>query len=344
MRTVSLICTCAGLLALLLVLRTWAWWQQGGATAGAFILEVKEGASLSSVSRQLAARGALDHPWLWNAVARLGGRDADIKRGEFEMDRSMSPARLLDMLVAGRVRQYKVTLPEGITLAGALEILQGERVLEPVLDGSGDPRLLALVEDAVSAEGQFFPDTYTYRRGDTDLSVLTMAHRRMRQVLAQHWQGRADGLPYRDVRDALVMASIVEKETGHAEERGRIAGVFVRRLQRNMRLQTDPAVIYGLGGDFDGNLRRSHLRDADNPYNTYRHRGLPPTPISLPGQAAIEASLHPADGSELYFVARGDGSHAFSETLRQHREAVRQYQLNRKKRYRSSPEPVEEQP
>jgi UPF0755 protein len=197
--------------------------------------------------------------------------------------------------------------------------------------------LLLLVEPAASPEGLFFPDTYSYSRTDSDLGILSLAYRRMQEVLDRSWQGRQVGLPYANAYEALVMASVVEKETGLAAEREQIAGVFVRRLRTNMRLQTDPAVIYGLGSGFDGNLRRRHLEDSANPYNTYQHKGLPPTPIALPGRAAIEAALHPATGSELYFVARGDGSHQFSDTLAEHLRAVKTYQFTRRKNYRSAP-------
>ena len=157
-------------------------------------------------------------------------------------------------------------------------------------------------------------------------------------ILEEEWQGRAPYLPYQTPYEALIMASIVERETGLPQERGEIAGVFVRRLQTGMKLQTDPTVIYGLGQAFDGNLRRRHLVDESNPYNSYRHKGLPPTPIALPGRAAIHAALHPVDGTALFFVARGDGGHVFSTTLAEHQRAVRKYQLQRRKDYRSSPE------
>jgi UPF0755 protein len=243
------------------------------------------------------------------------------------------------MLVAGRVVQYSVTLPEGITLAEALAVMQSSEALDARLDGTRDPRLLALIEPWTEPEGLFFPDTYVFTRGQTDLEILRLAHQRMRALLDMAWNERDSELPYQEPYEVLVMASIIEKETGVPEERERIAGVFVRRLQRGMRLQTDPTVIYGLGEDYAGNLRRSHLRDMTNLFNTYRHAGLPPTPIALPGEAAILAAVHPAPGQELYFVARGDGSHAFSRTIEEHTRAVQQYQLQRREDYRSSPPP-----
>ena len=200
-----------------------------------------------------------------------------------------------------------------------------------------DPRLLALVAPHSTAEGWFFPDTYSYVRNDCDIDILRQAHLRMQGMLAAAWQTRDEKLPYQDAYQVLTMASIVEKETGLAAEREQIAGVFVRRLQKRMRLQTDPTVIYGLGPEYQGNLQRKHLRDSSNLYNTYRHHGLPPGPIALAGEAALRAATQPAPGSALYFVARGDGSHVFSDTLEQHEKAVRNYQLNRRKDYRSSP-------
>lgn len=186
-------------------------------------------------------------------------------------------------------------------------------------------------------EGLFFPDTYSYARGDTDFSILQRAHSAMLVVLEEEWQQRAQPLPYETPYEALIMASIIERETGLPEERTQISGVFSRRLQQGMLLQTDPTVIYGLGDAFDGNLQRRHLADESNPYNTYRLAGLPPTPIALPGRAAIHAALHPDSGTALYFVARGDGGHAFSNTLSEHNQAVRDYQLQRKKNYSSTP-------
>jgi UPF0755 protein len=315
----------------------WQWWHYPMNGQQAAEVLVGEGSSLSAVAAELAGKGALQWPRLWSSIARLQGVDGQIKRGEYRFDETRSPAQLLAALVAGRVIQYSVTLPEGISLDEALGILQQQEPLQALLDGSGDPRLFELVAPMAAPEGLFFPDTYIYSRGESDLDILRSAHRRMLSVLDAAWENRDVGLPYADSYAALIMASIVEKETGLAEEREHIAGVFVRRLERDMRLQTDPTVIYGLGPAFDGNLRRRHLDDSANPYNTYKHKGLPPTPIALPGAAAIEATLHPAAGEALFFVARGDGSHQFSATLEEHQQAVKAYQLQRRKDYRSAP-------
>jgi UPF0755 protein len=338
MKKLVILC-CVLLMALTVTaMSLWQWWHNPFATQRSAVVMVGEGSSLASVADELVRRDVLRRPQLWRGIARLQGLDGQIKRGEYEFTALMSPADLLAMLVAGTVRHYSVTLPEGITLAMALAILQQQPEVKALLDGVSDPRLKGLLEPGQAAEGLFFPDTYSYIRGDSDLDILKRAHRRMQEVLTQSWSMRStDELPYSGPYEALIMASVVERETGVAEERRRIAGVFVRRLQKRMRLQTDPTVIYGLGPEFDGNLRRRHLEDKSNPYNTYKHRQLPPTPIALPGREAIDAALHPLAGSELYFVARGDGSHQFSDTLEQHLQAVRQYQLQRRKNYRSSP-------
>ena len=315
----------------------WHWWESPSGARNEVTILVGEGSSLGSVAQELSAQKLLRWPKMWRLIARLQGLDSQIKQGEYRFAAAASPASLLHALVIGATVKYKVTLPEGISLYTALGILQAQEPMVKLLDGVDDPRLLSLVQPAVSPEGLFFPDTYSYSRTDSDLGILSLARRRMREVLDNSWQQREPDLPYADAYEALVMASVVEKETGLATEREQIAGVFVRRLRENMRLETDPAVIYGLGPDFDGNLRKRHLTDRTNPYNTYRHKGLPPTPIALPGRAAIEAALHPAPGTALYFVARGDGSHQFSDTLTEHQQAVRTYQLARRKNYRSAP-------
>lgn len=306
--------------------------------AGGFQLTVAEGDSLRAVAGKLQRAGVLETPLLVTLYGRWTGIDQDIKQGEYLLPEHSTAASMLALLQSGAVIQYQVTLPEGITLARALEILSSQERLDIVLEGVSDARITALVKPHTVAEGLFFPDSYHYSRGATDWSILQRAHKAMTNVLAQEWSGRASELPYETPYEALVMASIVERETGLPSEREQISGVFVRRLQRGMRLQTDPTVIYGLGAGFDGNLRRIHLQDDSNPYNTYRHKGLPPSPIALPGRAAIHAALHPAAGKALYFVARGDGGHVFSASLAEHNKAVRKYQLRRAANYRSTPE------
>jgi len=337
-RRLLLILILLGLCGLAAVREVERRWQQpldvppGGST-----LTVAAGDSLRSVVNKLNGEGILPYPNLVVLYGRWTGLDQQIKRGEYLLPEQSTAQSLLQLLQEGKVIQYQVTLPEGITLARALDILARQSGLERVLEGPGDARISELVKPREFPEGLFFPDSYHYTRGTTDWQLLQRAHRNMLQVLAEEWQGRASGLPYENPYEALIMASIIERETGLPEERQEIAGVFVRRLQQGIRLQTDPTIIYGLGAEFDGNIRRSHLADAGNPYNTYRHAGLPPSPIALPGRAAIHAALHPAAGKTLYFVARGDGGHEFSATLAEHERAVRKYQLQRRQDYRSSP-------
>jgi UPF0755 protein len=313
------------------------WRQPLDIPAQGLPLTVAAGDSLRTVVNTLHHEGALVYPNLVLLYGRWTGLDQQIKRGEYLLPPHSTAESMLHLLQSGKVIQYQVTLPEGITLERALAILARQSELEHVLEGPGDARILELIKPHTLPEGLFFPDSYHYARAATDWDIVQRAHVDMQSILQQEWQGRASGLPYETPYDALIMASIIERETGLVQEREQIAGVFVRRLLKGMRLQTDPTVIYGLGRGFDGNLRRVHLHDDSNPYNSYRHGGLPPTPISLPGRAAIHAALHPADGDALYFVARGDGGHVFSATLAEHERAVRKYQLQRRKDYRSSP-------
>ena len=302
-----------------------------------YVLVVGNGDSLQAVARRLHADGYLPHPQLVKWYGRWTGLDAQIKRGEYHLQDPITATELLLLLRSGRVIEYKVTIPEGITFAKALDILAAEDAITTTLAGPQDPRILALVSPYNNAEGWFFPDSYHFSRGATDWDIVLRAHSRMQKILQEQWQRREKDLPYETAYEALIMASIIERETGQTSERGEISGVFVRRMRTGMRLQTDPTVIYGLGDGYTGNLKRSHLKDAANTYNTYRHYGLPPTPIALPGAAAIHAALHPAAGETLYFVATGDGAHVFSKTLVEHNAAVRKYQLRRKSNYRSSP-------
>jgi peptidoglycan lytic transglycosylase G len=305
--------------------------------AEGYYLEVSSGERFRSVVERLAEAGVVPAPYLLMAYGRWTGLDEKIKKGEYQIEPGIGPVELLGLLTTGAVIQYQVTLPEGITLGAAIARLAEHAMLQQSVSGPQDEQIKALFPQYQNPEGLIFPDSYSFEKGAADIQVLQRAKHRMQEVLAREWAARDSGLPYETAYEALVMASIIERETGQASERQQIAGVFVRRLQKGMRLQTDPTVIYGLGAGFDGNLKRSHLQDSANPYNTYRHRGLPPTPIALPGRAAIHAALHPDEGKSLYFVARGDGSHVFSETLKEHQAAVRQYQHTRVKNYRSSP-------
>jgi len=306
--------------------------------AGGYHLTILPGETLGGVAAHLHEQGVVPHPRLLIFYGRWSGLDRQVRQGEYLLPQYLGIKSLMALLSQGRVIQYQLTLPEGITLERALSLLRQENDLEHVLIGENDPRIQALIAPFTSAEGLFFPDSYQYERGATDWQILQRAYQRMASVLAQEWSARASNLPYESDYEALIMASIIERETGLPAERAEIAGVFVRRLQKHMRLQTDPTVIYGLGSKFDGNLRRADLKDDTNPYNTYRHHGLPPSPIALPGRDAIHAALNPAEGDTLFFVARGDGGHEFSSNLKDHEKAVRKYQLKRRADYRSSPE------
>ena len=303
-----------------------AWADRAGALAEPVVLVVESGSSLEDVARALEARGVIDDGLRFRWFARLRDAAGAIRAGEYRFAAAGSPAEVLERLVSGEVVIHRLLILEGSTVRDLLQLVARAPALTRLLEGATPADLLArLGLDGGHSEGWFFPDTYHYVHGDTDADVLLRAHRRMRAVLEEAWQGRDADLPYRDPGDALIVASIIEKETGLPEHRARIGGVLVRRLNRGMPLQTDPTVIYGLGTAFDGDLTRTHL-ERDGPYNTYTRRGLPPTPIALPGRAAIEAALHPAEGTALYFVARGDGATWFSDTLREHNEAVRRFQ------------------
>lgn len=293
------------------------------------VFEVPRGASVRQVAQALGDQGIVRQPYYLMALAYRRGDAGRLKAGDFELVRFMTPADLLDRLVSGRVIEYPVTLVEGRTFRQAVTAILDNGQFGTDLAGLSDASLMAaLGRPGEHPEGRFFPDTYRFPRRTAGLDVLRRAMQRMDKVLAQEWEGRAEGLPLKTPYEALILASIVEKETAVAAERPAIAGVFVRRLERGMRLQTDPTVIYGLGERYDGNIRRADLLEP-TPYNTYTIQGLPPTPIALPGREAIRAALHPAAGDSLYFVARGDGTHAFSATLEQHNKAVRTYQLRR---------------
>lgn len=302
---------------------------------------LEKGGSLSTVVYSLAAQDRLQHPRVLTLYSRLTGRGASVAAGEYHFEAGLTPRGLLAKLERGDVRYYQLTLVEGWNLRQVLAALRSQPKLRQLIPANVDTlsaQWLGLDVDYPVLEGLLFPDTYRYHSATTDIDVLQQAYRRMQKVLQEEWQQRSGALPYDSPYQALIMASLIEKETGVASERAQIAGVFVRRLQKGMRLQTDPTIIYGLGNRFDGNLRGSHLKDASNPYNTYRHHGLPPTPIALAGREAIHAALHPAAGEALYFVAKGDGSHYFSKTLQEHQKAVRKYQIKqRRKDYSSAP-------
>ena len=316
---------------------TTAWNQALVLPAEGVVITVAKGESLSRVlARAEDNRWLIGSSWV-GIVAQRQGLDEQIQAGEFALNAPLTAGEFIAKLVAGEVVRRSVTLPEGITLTEAIEILHREPTLTKTPLDELSIALLAMTGREDSAEGLFLPETWSYTRGDSDLDILQRSHLALNEVLTSFWERRPEGLVLSSPYAALTLASIVEKETGVASERTQIAGVFLRRLESGMRLQTDPTVIYGLGDDYDGDLKRRHLRDNTNPYNTYAIHGLPPTPIALPGKAALRAVFSPADGEALYFVAKGDGSHAFSATLEEHQDNVRRYQLTRRADYRSSP-------
>ncbi len=290
---------------------------------------IAPGDSLYRSARALEAKGVLDTPLYLVVLARLSGRAHRIQSGEYRFEPGLTPLKLLDQLVEGRVVQYPFTVVEGWRLGDLLTALAQDKVLVQTLRTQDEAAVRRAVgAQEAHAEGLFMPDTYHFPRGTRDVDFLRRAYRAMQVRLQTAWEGRADGLPIRSPYEALILASLIEKETANQDEMPRIAGVFVRRLRQGMKLQTDPTVIYGLGERYDGNLRKDDLL-ADTPYNTYTREGLPPTPIALPGTQALAAALHPAADDSLYFVARGDGTHHFSATIEEHNRAVQKYQLQR---------------
>lgn len=303
-------------------------------------LDVPPGTTVRRISAELSARGWLPHARLFEFEARRQGVTAQIRAGEYAIPQSTSPRELLARLVAGDTLRYRITLVEGQRARDAIEAIRTHpkvRVVQPgAVTGMSDDELITMYAlPFPHPEGALFPDTYVFERNTTDVALVEQARDRLTDTLAKLWSEHGEASSLNTPYEALILASIIEKETGLAAERPTIAGVFLRRLEKGMRLQTDPTVIYGIGTHFDGNLTRRHL-ETDTPYNTYTRPGLPPTPIALVGQAAIEAALQPAPGDALYFVAKGDGSHHFSRTYAEHQRAVRTYQLGDKSSKRAA--------
>jgi UPF0755 protein len=299
-----------------------------GVPAGALMLEVKPGSGIADLARELRRQPGLlrSAPYL-EAYVRLNGLAPRLKVGEYAIMPGLTPRALIDRIVAGRVIQYPLTVVEGWTFRQLRQALAAQPKLVQTLQGSSNAEVMARLGRAGEhPEGRFLPDTYHFPAGFTDEAFLRRALAAMDRRLAEVWSRRAPDVPLSDPYQALILASIIEKETAVPAERPDIAGVFARRLRKGMRLQTDPTVIYGLGEAFDGDLRRQDLA-ADTPYNTYTHYGLPPTPIALPGSDSLNAAVNPAPGDSLYFVADGQGGHVFSATLEEHNRAVRRYQL-----------------
>ena len=287
------------------------------------IITVKRGDTLASLNRELVQRGVIHSDWVLPVYARLNPQAANIKAGDYRIDASASLPSLMNDITNGKVVVYNITVVEGKTFKDLRASLVQTAGIEHTLNNKTDAQIATLLGIDGSPEGWFMPETYQFHRGSSDLELLKRMYGEMQRTLEQEWPNRAEGLPLANPYQALTLASIIEKETGVASERPQIAGVFVRRLQKDMLLQTDPSVIYG-AADYHGDLTRKHLQ-TDTPYNTYINKGLPPTPIALPGKASIQAALHPADGDSLYFVADGKGGHTFSATYEEHQQAVARY-------------------
>jgi UPF0755 protein len=289
--------------------------------------ELAKGSSMRTLARDLAQRGIIDQPMVWRLWGRYTGEAARLRAGEYALTPGLTPKQLLDLFTSGEVILHSLTIVEGTNFRELRAALGRNRSLQRTTAKLSDQDIMqALGEPQLHPEGQFFPDTYRFPRGTSDLDILRIAHRRLQSELAARWNHRVSDLPLASPYEALILASIVEKETALERERPLIAGVFVQRLRRGMRLQTDPTVIYGLQETYDGNIRRVDL-SRDTPYNTYTRAGLPPTPISMVGAASLDAAVRPESTDALFFVATGepDGSHYFSRTNQEHEAAVQRY-------------------
>ncbi|WP_444998546.1 endolytic transglycosylase MltG [Aliikangiella sp. IMCC44359] len=292
------------------------------------IMLVEKGATVNQLTYRWKKQGLIENQFYLKLFCWLNPEYQNIKAGEYLISKSDTPLSVLKILSQGKVIQYAFTIVEGVNSHELMSQLAQEKNLKTNFDIQTQWLNQKLEIPTDNIEGWFYPDTYYYDKNSSSLSLLKRATKKMQQVLAEEWQNRSLNLPYKTPYEALIMASIIEKETGLPSERKKIAGVFVRRLQKRMRLQTDPTVIYGIGPSFNGDITYKNLK-TKTPYNTYIIKGLPPTPIAMPGRESINAALHPEIGEALYFVATGDGGHYFSRTLKEHNEAVRRYQLNR---------------
>ena len=305
------------------------WWAQQPitlVTQPPIEFSIKPGSGLQSIAQQIADAGVPVNPIMLGLVARGTGKSAKMKAGDYELKPGSTPLRLINQLVRGEFAQESLAIIEGWTFKQMRQAVAAHPGLKHDTAQMSDNELLTkITPDFKAAEGLFFPDTYLFAKRSSDLQVYRQAHALLLKRLNEGWVKRDTSVPYKTPYDALIMASLVEKETGQKSERDMIAGVFVNRLKQGMLLQTDPTVIYGMGEHYQGNIRKRDLL-ADTPYNTYTRAGLPPTPIALPGAAALAAALNPAQTDALYFVARKDGTSQFSENLDDHNRAVNKYQ------------------
>ena len=309
----------------------WLWLERSfsapGPAAAVSRIEVEPGTSLRTVLVRLEQAGTLANARAVQWYLRLKGLHVRVQSGLYEIPAHASPQEILQLFAEGRVVLEQLTVVEGATFADFMEVLAAQPHVAHTLHGRTPAQVMAVLGHAgEAAEGEFFPDTYRFAAGTSDAVILSRAYEAMQRELAAAWQGRAPGLPFTEPYQALILASLVEKEAALKSERAVIAGVFINRLNKGMRLQSDPTVIYGLGASYDGSVH-THDLQTDNPYNTYTREGLPPTPIALPGREALLAAVHPEDTGALYFVATGagDGAHHFSRTLEEHNRAVQGY-------------------
>ena len=313
----------------------WVWFSYENATSKPVIfnkvtIEIEKGDSFSKIVNKLVGQSLPVNPLWVKLIAYRQGVVNKLKVGEYELTPNLTIPQILTIFAEGRSKKYTITFPEGWSFKEILfEIEKQPNIKVTLQKQSLDQIPLQLGMNEKHPEGWIFPDTYYFEKNATDISILKRAYSKMQAVLQEEWQAKEPGLPYKTPYEALIMASIIEKETGVEQERPMIAGVFTRRLQKGMLLQTDPTVIYGMGDDFKGNIRVSDLKSS-TPYNTYIIQGLPPTPIAMPGREAIHAALHPDKENNLYFVAKGDGSHQFSPTVSEHNRAVNLYQKHKK--------------
>ena len=292
---------------------------------------IKSGSNIKSIAHDLVRQKIIEDPWLFILLAKVKGVETRVRAGEYQIKAEMTPDDLLEKFTQGSSIQYNLTVIEGWTFRQMLAAIADDPIIEHTLEGKTNEEIMNLLGyPEQHPEGLFFPDTYRFPKGTSDVDFLRRAYQVMQKHLTREWNQRASGLPLDSSYDALILASIIEKETGAGFERPLISGVFIQRMKKNMRLQTDPTIIYGLGEKFDGDIRFRDLK-KDTPYNTYLHAGLTPTPIALPGLGAIRAALHPAKTQALYFVSKGDGTHHFSATLGEHNAAVKRYQLKGRK-------------
>ena len=327
----------AVLLSLIIASGGWRAWQDyqhalhaPAVVGNPVIIEINKGDSFNQITDKLLSQNIDLKPFWFKVIAVSEKAVKKLKTGEYELTSGLTLPEILALFVQGKTKQYAITFPEGWNFKELTQALEENPNLEHTLNLIGFDALMSrLGANTHPPEGAFFPDTYFFEKHTTDVDLLKRAYDKMQLVLKQEWQNKAENLPFKTPYEALILASIVEKETGVVAERPLIAGVFIRRLQNGMLLQTDPTVIYGMGENYQGNISHTDLTTA-TPYNTYIIKGLPPTPIAMPGRDAIVAALHPDSGNTLYFVARGDGTHVFSATLKDHNLAVDSFQRKKK--------------